>query len=135
MARGGMSIPAGRGLLATPETGFTLSTWLKFDAEQNEALLFDWSGVEGKLDVHVVGATPRVRYTDATGAVQEVSASAPITLAQWHHLALVGNNQGLTLYIDGAPAGALPAVTPTLERTGTDRCRGRCYAWPDRSDR
>ncbi|MBI5041242.1 MAG: DUF2341 domain-containing protein, partial [Gammaproteobacteria bacterium] len=111
---GGMSIPAGRGLLATPESGFTLSTWLKFDAEQNEALLFDWSGVEGKLDVHVVGATPRVRYTDATGAVQEVSASAPIALAQWHHLALVGNNQGLTLYIDGAPAGALPAVTPTL---------------------
>lgn len=111
---GGMTIPAGRGLLATPETGFTLSTWLKFDAEQGEALLFDWSGVEGKLDVHIVGATPRVRYTDATGAVQEVSASAPVTLAQWHHVALVGNNQGLTLYIDGAPAGALPAVTPTL---------------------
>ena len=111
---GGMTILAGRGLLAAPETGFTLSTWLKFDAEQNEALLFDWSGVEGKLDVHVVGATPRVRYTDPAGAVQEVSASAPITLAQWHHVALVGNSQGMTLYIDGAPAGALPAVTPTL---------------------
>lgn len=111
---GGMTIPAGRGLLATPETGFTLSTWIKFDAEQNEALLFDWSGVEGKLDVHLLGATPRVRYTDATGAVQEVAASAPLALAQWHHVALVGNNQGLTLYVDGAPAGALPGATPTL---------------------
>ncbi|MFZ5620252.1 MAG: DUF2341 domain-containing protein [Pseudomonadota bacterium] len=110
----GITIPAGRGLLATPETGFTLSTWLKFDAEQNEAPLFDWSGVEGRLDVHVVGATPRLRYTDATGAVQEALASAPLALARWQHVALAGTADGLTLYVDGAPAAALPGVTPTL---------------------
>lgn len=110
----GITIPAGRGLLATPETGFTLSIWLKFDAEQNEAPLFDWSGVEGRLDVHVVGATPRLRYTDATGAVQEALASAPLALARWQHVALAGTADGLTLYVDGAPAAALPGVTPTL---------------------
>lgn len=110
----GITIPAGRGLLATPETGFTLSTWLKFDTEQNEAPLFDWSGVEGRLDVHVVGATPRLRYIDATGAVQEALASAPLALARWQHVALAGTADGLTLYVDGAPAAALPGVTPTL---------------------
>lgn len=111
---GGITIPAGRGLMAMPETGFTVSTWLKIDAEQTEALLFDWSGVEGKLDVHLVGATPRVRYTDPAAVVQEVNASAPLTLAQWHHIALVGTTEGLTLYVDGAAAGALPGVAPAL---------------------
>ncbi len=111
---GAMSIPAGRGLLATPESGFTLSGWLKIDAEQADALVFDWSGVEGRLDLRMQGATPLVRFTDATSIVQEIAASAPITLGQWHHFALVGSAQGLTLYIDGGPAGALPAVTPTL---------------------
>jgi biopolymer transport protein ExbB len=111
---GGITIPAGRGLLATPESGFTLSTWLKIDAEQADALVFSWSGVEGRLDLLMQGATPLVRYTDATAVVQEVAASAALTLAQWHQVALVGSSQGMTLYVDGAPAGALPAVTPTL---------------------
>lgn len=111
---GGIAIPAGRGLLATPETGFTLSAWVKFDADQNEALLFDWSGADGKLDLHLVGATPRVRYTDATAAVQEASASAPLTPAQWHHIALTGSREGLKLYVDGAVAATVPGVTPTL---------------------
>lgn len=111
---GGINIPAGRGLLATPESGFTLSTWLKIDTEQVDAMVFSWSGVEGRLDLVMQGATPLVRYTDATALVQEVAASAAIALAQWHHVALVGSSQGMTLYVDGAPAGALPAVTPTL---------------------
>lgn len=112
--KGIMTIPAGRGLLTTPESGFTLSTWVKIDAEQAEALLIGWSGTTENLALQLTGATPRVRYTDVGGVQHEFSASAPLALGQWQHLALVAATDGLTLYVNGAVAGTLPGVKPTL---------------------
>lgn len=111
---GGMTVPAGRGLLATPESGFTLTAWAKIDAEQNEALLLGWSGETGSIALQLAGATPRVRITDAAGAVQELLAAAPLALGQWHHLAVVGGSDGVTLYVNGNADATLPAAALSL---------------------
>lgn len=110
----GMTIPAGRGLLATPETGFTFSTWLQLQAEQNDAVLMQWNGVEGNLLLRVQGNLPQLQFVDASGAVQQVASSTPLKLNTWQQLALVGDHEGLKLYIDGQPSASLPGVTPTL---------------------
>lgn len=113
--KGGMTIPAGRGLLATAESGFTFSTWVKIDAEQTEALLIGWSGGGTEnVALHLVGSTPRVRYTGSDGVPLEISSSVPLTLGQWQHLALVAASDGLSLYVNGALAGSLADVKPTL---------------------
>jgi biopolymer transport protein ExbB len=111
---GGMTVPAGRGLLATPESGFTLTAWAKIDAEQSEALLLGWTGETGNIALQLAGATPRVRITDAAGAVQEVLAATPLALGQWHHLAVVGGSDGVTLYVNGNADATLPVAALSL---------------------
>lgn len=112
---GGMSVPAGRGLQTTPESGFTLSAWVKIDAEQTEARVLGWSGAAGQVDLQIVGATPHVRISDASGAVQEMPASLPLTPGQWYHLAVVGDSESVTLYLNGEANATLPVAVPALE--------------------
>ena len=114
---GGMTVPAGRGLLATPETGFTLSAWVKIDTEQAEAQVLRWAGADGDLALQIAGATPRVRLTAGGGVVREIAAAAPLTLGAWHHLAVVGGADGLVLYVDGTADATLPGAVPTLNST------------------
>jgi len=112
---GGLQVAAGRGLAATPQSGFTVSTWIKIDAPQTDARVFEWTSAEGSaLALDITGATPVVHYTDAAGAAQDLSSTTALTPGRWQHLALVGASDGLTLYVDGVAAGALAGVTPTL---------------------
>jgi biopolymer transport protein ExbB len=114
VGNGEMIVPPGRGLQSTAGTGFTLSAWMKIDVNQVEATVIDWSGDAGNVMLQVMDDIPRVQLTDAAGAVHEVDADTRLALGEWTHLALVGVENGLTLYVDGKEQAFLLAELPTL---------------------
>ena len=45
--------------------------------------------------------TPRMSWIDAGGVTQELDASLPLPLDEWHHLAVIYDGSKATFYIDG----------------------------------
>jgi len=82
------------------EFGWTVSAWVKIDQAQNDTVLFERDG----LVLSVRGQTPILNVNR-----KELISPKDLNLAGWQHLAVSGNKDGFTLYVDGKPAGALPA--------------------------
>jgi len=101
--------------LAIPQGGqFTWSAWVKFDAAQPDAVLFSKSDpAGGALAIGMAQGAPYAAVT-AAGATARAAATAPVSAAAWHHIAVTASDQ-VTLYIDGKPSatavGALPALS------------------------
>jgi biopolymer transport protein ExbB len=82
------------------EFGWTISAWVKIDQAQNDTVLFERDG----LVLTVRGQTPILNVNR-----KELISPKDLNLAGWQHLAISGNKDGFTLYVDGKPAGVLPA--------------------------
>ena len=97
-----LSIADGGQLQLTPEKGFSVAMWVKFDElPQAPAFVFDRTDANGpRLSLAVTDA-----QTVFTYAGVELSA-APLTAGQWHHLGAVISATEMTLYVDGAPVGS-----------------------------
>lgn len=82
------------------EFGWTVSLWVKIDQAQTDGVLFERDG----LVLSVRGQTPVLNVNR-----KELVSPKDLNLAGWQHLALSANKDDYTLYVDGKPAGALPA--------------------------
>ncbi|MFM8332072.1 MAG: DUF2341 domain-containing protein, partial [Candidatus Methylumidiphilus sp.] len=113
---GGISVKAAPSLAVAPDTGWTFSTWVKIDAPQANARLFEASDGKFNLSLTVNGAAAVARLQGAGAAAQTPSAN--LQPGKWQHVAVVAAKDQLTLYVDGAKAGAAPislaAFNPTL---------------------
>ncbi len=112
---GGIVIPDAPPLRFSAATGYTLSTWLRLDAAPGaEAVLFERSDGPQSLAVVLDGTSIRARHTGGDGATAETPPAPLPAVGQWHHVALTGGAGTLTLYVDGAPAGSVPAALADL---------------------
>jgi biopolymer transport protein ExbB len=104
--------------LAIPQGGqFTWSAWVKFDAAQPDAVLFSKSDPAGAtLVIGIAQGAPYVAVT-AAGVTARAAATAPVSAAAWHHIAVTASDQ-LALYVDGKPAATAAATLPTLTGAG-----------------
>lgn len=105
-------IPATPSLQMSPASGWTVSTWIKFDQAQTNSVIFQRSGAAGSVTLSVWGQTPYVEV--AEGSKQEFPGHPQLALGAWHHLALTASPDSLTLYVDGVAAGSLGVATRDL---------------------
>lgn len=87
------------------EFGWTVSAWVKIDQAQSDGVVFERDG----LVLSVRGQTPVLDVNR-----KEFASPVDLNLATWQHLAITGNKDGFTLYVDGKPVGALPASVPAM---------------------
>lgn len=105
-------IPATPSMLMAPATGWTVSTWVKIDQDQADAVVFQRSGAVGNVTLAIAGAAPVLEVTAA--AKQQLPAQSTLTLGVWHQLAVTASTDAITLYVDGEASGNLALATPEL---------------------
>lgn len=107
-------IPSAPSLQMSPTTGWTVTTWLKFDQAPPNSVLFQRSGTAGAVTLAIKEQTPYLEVTDAAGAKQEFTAEANVAPGTWHNLAMVASAGNLAIYIDGTAAGTFPVTLADL---------------------
>ena len=102
--------------LASSETGWTVSLWAKFDQAQPNTVLFQLSASKGNLTLAVKDQNVVLETTDETGSKQEFPGQGALTQSNWHHFALTGGAEKLTLYLDGVSAGEFTIKAPAFDK-------------------
>jgi biopolymer transport protein ExbB len=121
-------IPATPTLLMNSATGWTVSTWAKIDQAQQDTVLLQRTGATTKFALAIKDQIPTLQITDEAGIAQELAGLTAITPGAWHHLAVVATPDNLTLYLDGAASGTVPAKLGDLASEitiGADATGGR----------
>jgi len=93
---------------------FSIAAWVKLEAEQTWARLFDFGDDRG----HAMFLTPRSNSGQARFAVstvygyntQAIDADAALPIGRWVHLAVTLSGQAGTLYVDGVAVGRNEAI-------------------------
>jgi biopolymer transport protein ExbB len=109
---GGVEIAAAPSLQVDPQKGWTFSAWLKIDQPQGEAYVMRAAEGGDALELLVRNNALVARYNHSGQPVE--TAAVPLQLAKWQHVALALRPDRLDLYLDGNPAGGVPAVPAAM---------------------
>ncbi len=123
-------VPTAPSLQMSPATGWTVSTWLKIDQQQQNSVVFQRTSKTAGITLAIKEQTAYLEVTDAAGVKQEFAAQAIIAPGVWHNLAVVDTADNLTLYIDGAASGTFPVSLAELSddiTIGADSVGGRGF--------
>ncbi len=93
-------------LAMDPAQGWGFSVWLKMDAPQADAYIFDRTSGKQRLTLAIDGTTLTLAYTDAAGT-RHSPPEAQLMLGAWHHLAVSLQNSALALSVDDTEAGSV----------------------------
>jgi biopolymer transport protein ExbB len=101
-------------LAIDPVTGWTYTAWLKVDQAQAGAVLFEGHDADKVLRLTIDGTSLAADYSDGAGNVFRTPAGPLLTPGQWQHVALVVNETGMMLYLNGVHAAAIDGAVTTL---------------------
>lgn len=115
-----ISIAATPAIQMAENFGWTVSAWVKIEQAQTNAVVFQRDG----LMLSVRGQTPVLNINR-----KELNSPADLNLSAWHHLAVTGNQEGFSFYVDGKAVGVLPPSEPGFQGAisvgaATDGSRG-----------
>src|ERR1700676_42159 len=108
-----LTLPASPSLGQSDNAPFSWSAWVKPAALQPNAALYSRHDAANGVVIGLDNGVPFVEVTIAGAAPRSV-AGAPIAANGWHHVAVVGNNGQIALYLDGAMYASLNAALPAL---------------------
>ena len=113
-----LQIAASPALNIDPQSGWTWSAWLRIDQAQQSAVLMDATDGASRLRLSIEGTSLQAQWTDAEGYTVATPAGPLLTAGNWQHVALVVDNTGIALYLDGSESArvdaARAAFTPSL---------------------
>ncbi len=111
-ANGYVSLPVG---LIGALNDFTISTWVKVDANATWARVFDFgSGTGTYMFLAPASGGTSVRYaitTGSSGGEQQLNRAGNLSTGVWHHLAVTLSGSTGVLYVDGVPANTNLSMT------------------------
>ena len=106
------SLPSG---LVSALNDFTISTWVKVDANATWARVFDFgSGTGTYMFLSPASGGGSVRYaitTSGGGGEQQLNRAGNLSTGVWHHLAVTLAGSTGVLYVDGVPANTNLSMT------------------------
>ncbi len=125
-----MHVAASPSLKVQAQQGATVSAWVRFEAPPQNAVVAALEDAGRGLVLGVNGAQAFARLAGGKGNV-DVSGGQ-LTPGTWHHLAVRAGAGRLTLFVDGAEAGAanadLPEIAGALTVGGSARGSGGSFA-------
>ncbi len=95
--------------------GWTFSTWLKPDAQSEDAVVMQYGNGQDTLSLKQVGGSLVARLV-AAGNTYETALSPPLLIGDWQHVAVVIAGSQLQLYINGQQVAI--SEIPPLTMTG-----------------
>ena len=130
-ANGYASLPSG---LVSALNDFTISTWVKVDANATWARVFDFgSGTGNYMFLAPASGGASVRYAITTGSgEQQLNRAGNLSTGVWHHLAVTLAGSTGVLYVDGVPADTNLSMTLSPSSLGStpQNFIGKSQ-WPD----
>lgn len=106
---GSISTPATASLRVLADKGATFSAWVRIDAPQTDAYVFEMADQNRALALGINETQVFARLT-ANGVVSASAQSAGILAAgQWHHLAMTVGAGRIALFVDGVEVASTPA--------------------------
>lgn len=112
-----LTLPATHTLDVDPTQGFTFEAWIKArDAAGNGVLYQAGTGANAMI-VGIDAGAPFVEVT-SDGVVTKTAGVAALGSA-WSYIAVVGDMQSVTLFINGEPVSTLRTPMPALAGGGT----------------
>jgi len=119
-ANGYANLPSG---LVSALNDFTISTWVKVDANAPWARVFDFgSGTGTYMFLAPASGGASVRYaitTGSSGGEQQLNRAGNLSTGVWHHLAVTLSGSTGVLYVDGVPANTNLGMTLTPSGLGS----------------
>lgn len=110
-----VSVPAGPSLAWAAGARMTWSAWVKPAGADETGVIFSRREGGNAFAIGLRGGKPYVAVEGPTGP-QSASAATALPAGGWHNLAVTAG-EGIVLYVDGAPAGKIPAALPSLGTT------------------
>ena len=107
---GAMTIADSPSLRMTAARGFGFSAWLRIDAPQAEAHVFDRIDGAQRLTLAINETHLYAKYTNGGGVTIETPRWSGFTPGAWHHVALAATNNQIIVYVDGEPRGQVTAA-------------------------
>jgi len=98
-----ITVPASSSLRLLPSKGLTLSSWVRIDQAQTDAVVMALEDQGKHVVLGIRGAQAYAKVTTAGGDTSAVQADA-LGTGTWHHLAAVIGAGKLVLYVDGKEA-------------------------------
>lgn len=111
-------VPAAAPLAVGERGPLTLSTWVKLEQEQPNAVLYARGEPGRGVVVGVDGGVPFVEVSDA-GGVGRSTGGAALTPGSWQHLAVVAAGEVVTVFVDGRVNTRLERPLPALTTAAT----------------
>lgn len=108
----GMRVQPSPSLKVNSEAGFTFSAWIKHEAGQEEAVLFEISDENSAVSLGLRNGALVAKSVVASVA-DELIGDANLQAGQWQHVGLVVNGGQLSIMLDGAEV-AQKAINPLL---------------------
>ncbi len=95
--------------------GFTVSSWIRINQSQENAVLFAKGAEESSVEVGIDGTKVFCRIAFSKEKTIQTEKTADLSFGTWHHLAVVGApGQRLSIFLDGLEMtfAALPEALP-----------------------
>ena len=102
-------LPASSSLQHNAGAAFTFSTWLRLDQPAGEQLLLARREAGHSL---LVGADQGVPFVEIDG--HRAVSNQPLNPGQWQHLALTGESEKTSLFVNGREAASLAVAMPAF---------------------
>jgi biopolymer transport protein ExbB len=114
-----ISAPSTASLRLLPDKGATFSAWVRIEAPQADAYVFELADQNRGVALGINGSQVFVRVMDK-GQVTASAQSADILAAgQWHFLALAADSGRIVLFVDGVEVASSPADLAEIAGTLT----------------
>jgi hypothetical protein len=126
----------------------TISLWARFSSESFSGNMFskgDECSSEGNYNLYITNGRPQFQYWDGVGSNKILTATDPIALDQWHHVAARADfaNRTVTIFVEGvavpaswagnppAASNALSVLNPlTIGAERVNQSGGACEPYP-----
>jgi biopolymer transport protein ExbB len=116
---GSITVPSTPSLRVLPDKGATFSTWLRIEAPQADAYVFEMADANRALTLGVEGTQVAVNLRSGGQAVASARSSDVLVAGQWHHLAVTVAPSRLVLFVDGVEVASTPAELAEIAGTLT----------------
>ena len=106
--KGTITVPSTASLRIVRDKGATLSAWVRIEAPQTDAVVFELSDKDRALSLSISGIQVITRLRSGRDVVATAQSSDVLVAGQWHYLAMTTTSNRLVLYVDGVELASTP---------------------------